>query len=61
MEKGLSQMGISHEAEVEDEGQKYYRMYRNKRVKLGTYIRFLQAVGWKMLIVEEDHDGGQGV
>lgn len=57
MDKGLSQMGISQEAEVDDEGQKYYRMYRNKRVKIGTYIRFLRAVGWKMIIVEEGSDG----
>lgn len=61
MEKGLSQMGISHQAEAEDEGQKYYRMYRNKRVKLGTYLRFLRAVGWKMVIVRaEDEDEEKG-
>ena len=47
-EMGLSQMGISQLADMPDEGQQYYRMYRSGEVKLSKFLKFLKVTGYEL-------------
>lgn len=57
-EQGLSQMGISHLADMPDEGQQYYRMYRSGEVKLSKFLKFLKATGYELMIVKQESKVG---
>ena len=53
-EKGLSQMDISHMAEMPDEGMQYCRMYKSGDIKISKFLRFLKALGCNLVIMKED-------
>lgn len=53
-EKGISQMEISHMAEILDNGMKYLRMYRKHDCKLSVFLKFLQAEGCELAIIRRD-------
>lgn len=52
-EQGISQMMISDLADTPDVGQQYARMYGRGDVMLSKYLRFLRALGCKLLILKE--------
>lgn len=53
-EQGLSQMEISHRADMPDEGTQYYRMYKSGDVKISKFLRFLKAAGYDLLIMKRE-------
>ena len=53
-EQKISQMGISELAEMPDEGMQYYRMFRSGDVKISKFLRFLKALGYKLVIMKEE-------
>lgn len=53
-EQGLSQMGISILADMPDEGQQYYRMYRSGEVKLSKFLKFLKAAGYELILIKKE-------
>ena len=52
--KGYSQMRISELAKTPDVGQQYARMYGSGDVMLSKYLRFLQAVGFELVMVKKE-------
>ena len=53
-EKGLSQMTISHLADMPDDGMQYYRMYKSGDVKISKFLRFLKAAGYELLLMKKE-------
>lgn len=53
-EKGLSQMSISHMADMPDDGVQYYRMYKSGDVKFSKFLRFLKATGYELMIMKRE-------
>ena len=53
-EKGLSQMSISHLADMPDDGMQYFRMYKSGDVKISKFLRFLQAAGYELLLMKKE-------
>lgn len=53
-EMGLSQMGISQLADMPDEGQQYYRMYRSGEVKLSKFLKFLKVTGYELILIKKE-------
>ena len=53
-EQGLSQMDISHMAEMPDEGMQYCRMYKSGDIKFSKFLRFLRAVGYELMIMKKE-------
>lgn len=53
-EKGLSQMSISHMADMPDDGVQYYRMYKSGDVKISKFLKFLKATGYELMIMKRE-------
>ena len=53
-EQGLSQMDISHMADMPDEGMQYCRMYKSGDAKISKFIRFLRAAGYDLMIMKRE-------
>ena len=53
-EQGLSQMGISHKADMPDEGQQYYRMFRSGDVRISKFLRFARALGYELMLIRRE-------
>jgi len=53
-DQGLSQMAISHMADMPDDGMQYYRMYKSGDVKISKFLRFLRAVGYEVMIMRKE-------
>jgi len=52
--EGLSQMAISHIADMPDEGQQYYRMYRSGDVRISKFLRFARALGYELIMIRKE-------
>lgn len=54
LEQGLTQMAISHMADMPDDGMQYYRMYKSGDVKISKFLRFLKAAGYELMIMKKE-------
>lgn len=56
-EQRISQMGITDLAGINDTGQTYYRMWTAMDGKMSTYLKFLHALGYEIVVSKEGQDG----
>ena len=51
-DQGISQMRFSEMANIQDVATQYFRMYKSGDVTLGKFLRYLKAIGFRLVMIK---------